>query len=139
MKNCYWISLFDEIIKACDENEPYTNLREYDCYRNIHATISIEDYMTRLEDNWNVDESSTFAIAAKLLHRFLRKTSCLIKYNNSHRLILSALTIATKWHEENYYSQDHYCSVGGVSKRELFALEVFFMKHLDYEIFVNDI
>ncbi|KAF4689402.1 mitochondrial peripheral inner membrane protein, partial [Perkinsus olseni] len=55
---------------------------------------------------------------------------------NVHRLVLTALTVAAKFHDDIYYSNAFYARVGGVSVAELNTLELTLLKMMDWQCFV---
>jgi hypothetical protein len=46
--------------------------------------------------------------------------------------------IALKYNEDDIYSNKYYASVGGISMKELYALEVEFLKLINYSLFISD-
>tara|TARA_Y100000592_G_C5405864_1_gene285579 strand:- start:372 stop:797 length:426 start_codon:yes stop_codon:yes gene_type:complete len=140
MKDYYWQRLYYKIIKICYENENNLNLEKYDCYRCITPPrISVLDYMAYLETWWQPSDSTTFGVAEALLERFLKVQKLYLKFNNVHRILLVTLLIATKWNDDFLKPLQYYAKIGGVDKKELSSLERKFLKHLNYNIFVNNL
>ena len=59
-------------------------------------------------------------------------------YNLLYRLILSAMLIALKYHEDDYFNNEFYAKVGGVTKKEIDKLEYEFLIRSEYKLFVSE-
>jgi hypothetical protein len=57
---------------------------------------------------------------------------------NIHRIILSAVVLAIKYNEDDYYSNEFYAKVGGVSLQEINSLELDAINMLDHILFVDE-
>ena len=55
---------------------------------------------------------------------------------NVHRLLLVMLMVAVKFLDDDYYNNEAFAKIGGVSKEEINALELEFLDFLDYDIWV---
>lgn len=55
-----------------------------------------------------------------------------------HRLFLSALLLAIKSSDDEYYANSFYASIGGLSNRECNDLELLFCKLLNFGLFVRN-
>lgn len=56
---------------------------------------------------------------------------------NAHRLIVTAVMLAAKFHDDGHYTNSYYARVGGVSTAELNYLELEFLSIIDYRLFVS--
>jgi Cyclin len=54
------------------------------------------------------------------------------------RLFLSAIVIAIKYHEDEYYKNDFYAKVGGISLEEFNRLEEYLLINLNYKLFIDE-
>ena len=59
-------------------------------------------------------------------------------YNLLYRLILSAMLIALKYNEDDYFNNEFYAKVGGVTKKEIDKLEYEFLIRSGYKLFVSE-
>ena len=59
-------------------------------------------------------------------------------YNLLYRLILSAMLIALKYNEDDYFNNEFYAKVGGVTKKEIDKLEYEFLIRSEYKLFVSE-
>ncbi|SCV01825.1 LAME_0G18756g1_1 [Lachancea meyersii CBS 8951] len=56
---------------------------------------------------------------------------------NIHRLIISAVTVSTKFFSDFFYSNSRYARVGGISLKELNYLELQFLILCDFELIIS--
>ena len=59
-------------------------------------------------------------------------------YNLLYRLILSAMLIALKYNEDDYFTNEFYAKVGEVKKKEIDKLEYEFLIRSEYKLFVSE-
>lgn len=59
-------------------------------------------------------------------------------YLFNDRLILASLMVAVKYNEDNYYGNDFYAKVGGVTKNEIKFLEYEFLIRIKFNLYVNE-
>ena len=50
---------------------------------------------------------------------------------------MTSVLLAIKYHEDEYYSNEYYAKVGGVSLKELNNLEKEFLQLIDFSLFVD--
>ncbi len=55
-----------------------------------------------------------------------------------YRIILSNILLAIKYNEDDYYSNDYYAKVGGISLQEINTLEYELVKLLDHNLWVEE-
>lgn len=54
-----------------------------------------------------------------------------------NRFMLIAIIVAIKYHDDDYYRNDYYAKVGGISIKELNSLEKEFLKLLDFKLYIS--
>lgn len=103
------------------------------CFHSRAAPpISVRDYLKRIAKHFHC--SSTCLVlslmyidrAMKLLEGFQ------VDAWNIHRLLLTSVMIAAKFHDDVYYSNTHYARVGGVKVKELNRLETHFLAMMQW-------
>jgi len=57
---------------------------------------------------------------------------------NIHRLILTSCILAIKYNEDDYYSNEYYAKVGGITLQEANLLEAEFLGFLKFTIFIDE-
>ena len=63
---------------------------------------------------------------------------CLLHPLATHRLILAACVLATKYLDDHFYSTQFYSEVGGIAPLELAALEWSLLSLLDFDAYVDE-
>lgn len=58
---------------------------------------------------------------------------------NIHRLLITSIMLAVKFHEDFYYSNSFYAKVGGLPLPELNHLEVQFLLFINFELTVVEL
>jgi hypothetical protein len=56
---------------------------------------------------------------------------------NIHRLFIASVLIAIKYNEDDYYDNNYYAKVGGISLSEMNKLEFEFVKCCGFQFFVE--
>jgi hypothetical protein len=51
---------------------------------------------------------------------------------------LSSIVLSIKFNEDDYYSNEYYCKVGGVSLKEINALELEALLMINHKLFIED-
>lgn len=101
------------------------------------APLSLTEFGTRLETYFSCS-SSCLVVAAALLIRVKNVRTDIFDWHSTHKLLLAALTVATKMSEDMVCDQDHYAKCGGIEKDELSHLERTFFSLLSYNAFVTE-
>eukprot|EP01060_Flectonema_neradi_P015715 TRINITY_DN2236_c1_g1_i3.p1 TRINITY_DN2236_c1_g1~~TRINITY_DN2236_c1_g1_i3.p1 ORF type:complete len:194 (+),score=33.10 TRINITY_DN2236_c1_g1_i3:70-582(+) len=57
--------------------------------------------------------------------------------HNVHRVLLSAMVVASKWHIDTPIGMSTFCQVGGVCREEISRMEVAFLRDIEWECHVN--
>jgi hypothetical protein len=100
------------------------------------ATISVVHYLKRLHKYFCCSDEC-LVIALVYIDRINKAVPSMTVCNLTiHRLLVTAIMLATKYHDEIYTFNRYYAKVGGVSLRELNMLEVSMLKLLNWELWV---
>ncbi|EGV60275.1 cyclin [Yamadazyma tenuis] len=101
--------------------------------------LSIEQFLQRIRTYSSAISVSCYIHAAFLvyklafLHKIIVLTPC-----NVYRLILASIRCSTKILEDIYQKQKTFATVGGVSQKELFKIEVGFLFLCNFRLVVNE-
>jgi hypothetical protein len=100
--------------------------------------ISIEQYIARIDGYFNDKEGclSLLPLTMTYLDRVLTSLDCAIDYSNIYRLFLACAVLAYRWLEDDRYSEDACCRVGGVVTRNMRTIVAKTLKALDWRCFV---
>lgn len=99
--------------------------------------ISVEDYLTRLMKYFKCGPSC-LVLASVYIHRLLdTKPDFVLGELTVHRLILAALTVAAKVHDDTYHPNSWYAKAGGITNQELNILEAELLGLLEWRVRVT--
>ena len=106
-------------------------------YDSKHAPkISILDYLNRWLEFTQCSEN-VLCIASVYMDRLMSEKNYSLSSQNIHRVLLTALVLASKWQDDNVFSTSDYALVGGVSIVELKRLERSFLIDIDWDLHVT--
>ena len=98
--------------------------------------MSTPDYAARIAKYAQCSEEC-FVAAFGYVIRYLRATGLALNLFNIHRLAICSVMIATKCHDDIFYSTSYMASIGGVSVQELVGLELEFLRVLDFDMWIE--
>eukprot|EP00930_Biecheleria_cincta_P017263 TRINITY_DN13779_c0_g1_i1.p1 TRINITY_DN13779_c0_g1~~TRINITY_DN13779_c0_g1_i1.p1 ORF type:complete len:320 (+),score=42.21 TRINITY_DN13779_c0_g1_i1:84-1043(+) len=103
----------------------------------VPPKLSIANYLSRLHTYFQCDEVCLL-LAFIYIDRVLdANPDFVISARNLHRLVLTCVTIAVKFHDDVYYSNEYYAKVGGIPTCELNAQELQLLKLLGWRLVVT--
>jgi hypothetical protein len=118
----------------CDTNDGHSSCRSF-----IGASIpamDLDDYCNRLLKYFRCSPV-VFVCAAVYIDRFVNSSNTTIHYLNVHRLLVIALSIAVKVHEDSHYSNAYYSQVGGLDVNEFNNLEAEMLEAIEFFLFID--
>ena len=100
--------------------------------------IPLSDYLERILDHGRIS-NSTLIIALIYLDRLITTSTTVVRITNwtVHRTLLAAAVLAGKFHNDDYYTNSHMASVGGVTLKELNAMELELIRDLQFNLWVS--
>ena len=99
--------------------------------------ISIKDYLTRISF-YSKAEDSTFILALIYIDRLCQNQSIMITEYNIHRILFTCILIGIKYNEDQYYDNNYYGQIAGVTMKELCVLEGELLKVLEFNLYVKE-
>jgi hypothetical protein len=100
-------------------------------------SISIQQYLERIV-KYSKMEDSTLILTLIYIDRLCDLSQINLNDYNIHRIILTNTLLAIKYNEDDYYSNDYYAKVGGISLQEINSLEYECVKLLKHKLFVDE-
>lgn len=102
--------------------------------------VAVLIYLRRLQHRFNCSPAC-FVLARIYLRRVLSNDSSRISLcsTNVHRLLLTAVVTAVKFHDDSHASNSVFARGGGVCLQEMNLLELLFLKLLGWRLFVDNI
>ena len=59
-------------------------------------------------------------------------------YRNAHRLVITAIVVATKYYDDFYFKNSFYAKLGGIQTQVLNEMEEEFLHMLNYNCFIRE-
>ena len=84
-------------------------------------------------------EPSTIIMCLIYIDKICENSNMQLTHLNIHRLILACMIMAIKFNEDDYYSNEYYAKVGGISMKEMNQLESNTLVLLDFNVFIDDV
>ncbi|MDR3492727.1 MAG: hypothetical protein P4M12_11935 [Gammaproteobacteria bacterium] len=133
------ISVLDEIMQhiiSLNKNQPPPQLTCF-CSYEI-PKISVKDYLTRLTLYLRATAPELAIIFIYLSRYQSAHPNNLITEFNIHRLLITALVLAQKFHADDIIHKNTYSAkVGGITLKEMNKLEIEFLIAIDHKLYVT--
>ena len=100
-------------------------------------SITIKDYLIRIQTYSNI-EKSTLILSLIYVDRLCEVADLTLTYYNIHRILFTAVLMAIKYNEDNFYDNNFYAEIAGVKLKELKLIEYTFLDLIDFQMFVDD-
>ncbi len=135
------VNILKEIVEDNKHNkgikaETLEKQKRLSFYSKNPASITVGGYLERVLKYTHIEES-TLIIALIYIDRMCELNSIFLVDSNIHRVMFTGLLLAIKYNEDDFYTNNYYSKVGGITVKEMNALEYEFMKLLKYSLFVK--
>lgn len=97
--------------------------------------VSVESYLERIR-KYSRCSDSCFIMALVYVDRLIEKKGLVLSRLNAHRLLITSVMLAAKYHDDFFYNNAYYAKLGGLSLQELNVLELDVLKFLDFSLFI---
>jgi len=104
-------------------------------FSKVPASVTIHKYIERIIKYTHIEES-TFILSLIYIDRICEYNDIILTDGNIHRILFSSIIMAIKINEDDYYSNNYYSKVAGISVKELNNLEYDFVRLIRYNLFV---
>lgn len=98
-------------------------------------SISISDYLERIA-RYSSCSKECFVLALVYIDRIVRSNGFIVSSLNVHRLVITAVMLAAKFFDDQYYNNAYYAKVGGVPCSEINSLELEFLFLVNFSLHV---
>lgn len=100
--------------------------------------ISIEAYLRRLH-KYTGYSPQCLLIAIIYFDRYnMREAEFCLTWHNVHRILLTCLMLAVKFHDDIYFDNFTFEKGGGVSASQLFLFEIELFSKIDFNAYVHE-
>lgn len=128
----------DLLTEAEEEQQTTTSTLIQDFLSKKPPQISINKYLKRFM-KYSKPEPSTLIISLIYIDKICENSNLQLTMFNIHRLVFACLIVAIKYNEDDYYSNEYYAKVGGITLKELNLLEYNILILLDFNVFIDDL
>ncbi len=97
--------------------------------------ITICSYLERIR-KYSKCSDACFILMLIYIDRLIEKKGLVLTRLNIHRLLITAMMIAAKYHDDLFYNNAYFAKLGGLSLQELNGLELEVLTSLDYSMFI---
>eukprot|EP00465_Bigelowiella_longifila_P008820 CAMPEP_0185273068 /NCGR_PEP_ID=MMETSP1359-20130426/48692_1 /TAXON_ID=552665 /ORGANISM="Bigelowiella longifila, Strain CCMP242" /LENGTH=224 /DNA_ID=CAMNT_0027865569 /DNA_START=125 /DNA_END=799 /DNA_ORIENTATION=- len=128
----HFLNCIEKRLEGCKSREEMTSFHSV-----CRPSICIGEYVRRIADFARCNPR-VFILAIIYMDRIVRIDDTL-EINNLtiHRLVISAVVVASKYLEDRYHSNATFARIGGTSGEELNLLELEFVFRLKFELHVS--
>jgi len=99
--------------------------------------VKIESYLGRIL-RYSRCSDGCFVMALVYVDRLIETQQLVLTSLNAHRLLITCVMLAAKFHDDLFYNNAYYSKLGGLSLGELNHLEVQLLTLLNYRLFVSE-
>mmetsp|Transcript_22711 Transcript_22711/g.31133 ORF Transcript_22711/g.31133 Transcript_22711/m.31133 type:complete len:740 (-) Transcript_22711:255-2474(-) len=97
--------------------------------------VTVSGYLVRIQKHSKCSDAC-FLLALIYIDRLALNKGLKLTVLNIHRLLITCIMVAAKFHDDLFYNNDFYAKLGGLSLTELNKLELELLKLLDFSLFV---
>eukprot|EP01060_Flectonema_neradi_P032758 TRINITY_DN528_c1_g1_i1.p1 TRINITY_DN528_c1_g1~~TRINITY_DN528_c1_g1_i1.p1 ORF type:complete len:174 (+),score=26.86 TRINITY_DN528_c1_g1_i1:67-522(+) len=124
------------LVKLAKTNDEKSNSGDVTFYDAVTIpSVSILDMIKRWM-KFSRTPNEVIIMAAIYIDRASSK-GLVVTSHSVHRVLLSALVVAAKYHCDRVHGNSHYAKVGGVAPTELNRLEATFIQDLEWELYIK--
>lgn len=99
--------------------------------------LSVKDYLARIATHFHCS-NACLVLGLIYIDRIVKlQPDFTISLWSVHRVVLASMMAAAKFHDDVYYSNNHYARVGGVRVEELNKLEAYFLELIKWKLMVS--
>lgn len=125
-------ALAQMVAMTADTKAPLTRF-----HAEREPNISIRDYTARIARFFGCS-GSCYVLGLVYIDRLIQRNPHIAVTSLSvHRLVFISLMVASKFHDDIFYSNSYYAKIGGLQLKEVNSLEARFLKFLDWKLQVN--
>ncbi|KAJ1427340.1 cyclin-domain-containing protein, partial [Ochromonadaceae sp. CCMP2298] len=99
--------------------------------------VTIESYLERIR-RYSRCSDACFVMALVYIDRLIDGKKLMLSALNVHRLLITAVMLAAKFHDDLFYNNAYYAKLGGLTLQELNHLEIELLNLLSFKMFVSD-
>lgn len=120
--------------KTIERNDRFGHVCELTEFESATCNLSASAYLKRII-NYSGCSECCAVVGLLYLQRLKQRVQTLrLTSNNLQRLLLTSVMVAAKFLDDMYYSNKHWAQIGGLSLKEVNALEMIFLFRLNFDL-----
>ena len=131
------ISILEKNRNLYDCEEIYKKQKSLCFNSNCIPNISLYEYLIRIQ-KYTLIEKSTWILALIYIDRLCRLGKIILTCYNIHRILFTAVLLAIKYNEDNFFENEYYAKIAGVKNFELVNLEYNFFYKCNFDMYVDE-
>ena len=120
-------SINDSLSTVLEENKKLSNYKEIILKQ---SKIWIQKYAN--------PEKNTLILSLIYIDRLCKLGNIVLTYYNIHRILFSAILLAIKYNEDEFFENNYYADIAGIKVLELKFIEYNFFCICEFNLYVND-
>lgn len=119
-----------------DSNAEVNNFTVTKFHASRPPSISVQDYLQRI-NRYSSCSQEVLILALIYIDNLIKESSICLNNLNVHRILITAVMLAAKFFDDQYYNNAYYAKVGGVPREEMNALEIEFLFAIRFSLRVD--
>jgi len=119
-----------------DSNADVTNFNITKFHASRPPSISIQDYLQRI-NRYSSCSQEVLILALIYIDNLIKESHICLNNLNVHRILITAVMLAAKFFDDQYYNNAYYAKVGGVPREEMNQLEIEFLFAIRFSLRVD--
>lgn len=103
------------------------------------SRVSMPTYLTKIVENFKCSQEALILAMIYIDRLTVARPKFIIQSKNIHKLMLTAIVLASKFLDDRKHKNEYYAKHGDVSLKEINKLEVDFLETLEYNLYVNPV
>lgn len=121
-------------VSQINEKRPRTAFTKFDS--SVVPAITAVDYLRRIAKHSHCSPTC-FIFALIYIDKLQRQPKYAVTRINVHRLLITSVLVAAKFHDDRYYDNARWAQIGGITLAELNNLELEFLFAMGFDMGVS--
>jgi hypothetical protein len=102
----------------------------------VSSSVNILNFMLRIK-RYSKCSDACFLVAMVYLDRIVNNGGFVLSTHNVHRVLLTAIMVAAKFHEDHFYNNALFAKLGDLTLSEMNCLEIELLQQLRFSLVVT--
>jgi len=130
---CCWVAKsLQAMSRASKPSEQMSGFRSVS-----QPPLSLRSYAARIQEYF-MCTPECFVLSLVYIERIVKRNpQIMVTDLTCHRLLLTSVAVSAKFHDDEFYGNEYYATIGGIATPELNALEEEFLQLLGWRLYVG--